>query len=95
MHAYRMGFLSNSKSRQHLIIPIHASGLRPRSAGSNFNESVAELNSLGYSFVQECVEKGISPYWDCSPDNTGSIRVAKTIGLSSSFDYKIFWYNLT
>jgi len=49
---------------------------------------------FGYSFVQECVEKGISPYWDCSPDNTGSIGVAKTIGLSSSFDYKIFWYNL-
>ncbi|MFC6333118.1 GNAT family N-acetyltransferase [Paenibacillus septentrionalis] len=44
---------------------------------------------------KRCVEKGISPYWDCSPDNTGSIGVAKTIGLSSSFDYKIFWYNLT
>lgn len=51
--------------------------------------------AVARAFVQECVEKGIQPYWDCSPDNTGSIGVAQTIGLSSSFDYKIFCYNLS
>ena len=51
--------------------------------------------AVASAFVQECVQKGIKPYWDCSPDNIGSIRTAKSIGLSSSFDYKIFWYNFS
>jgi len=48
--------------------------------------------AVARAFVQECTKKGINPYWDCSPDNIGSIRLAKTIGLSSIFDYKIYWY---
>jgi len=51
--------------------------------------------AVARAFMQECVKKGIHPYWDCSPGNIGSIRLAKTIGLSPSFDYKIYWYNFT
>ncbi|WP_212949290.1 GNAT family N-acetyltransferase [Paenibacillus cookii] len=47
------------------------------------------------AFVRECMQKGIHPYWDCNPGNTGSIRLAKSIGMSPSFDYQIFWYNLS
>ncbi|MNP72003.1 GNAT acetyltransferase [compost metagenome] len=51
--------------------------------------------AVARAFVQECMQKEIYPYWDCSPDNSGSIRLAKTIGMSLNFDYKIFWYNFT
>jgi len=51
--------------------------------------------AVARAFVQECIQKGISPYWDCTPRNTGSIRIAKTIGMSHDFDYKIFWYELS
>lgn len=46
------------------------------------------------AFVQECKHKGIVPYWDCTPLNTGSIRLAKALGLSHDFDYRIFRYDL-
>ena len=45
-------------------------------------------------FIQECTCKGIRPYWDCSPDNIGSIRLAKAVGLTHEFDYQIFSYEL-
>lgn len=34
------------------------------------------------SFVEECGRVGIHPYWDCSPDNAGSIRLAQGVGMS-------------
>ncbi|MGF7047837.1 GNAT superfamily N-acetyltransferase [Paenibacillus sp. DS2015] len=45
------------------------------------------------AFVEECKIKGIVPYWDCSPENTGSIRLAESVGMSLNFNYKIFWYD--
>ncbi|WP_438350707.1 GNAT family N-acetyltransferase [Paenibacillus sp. FA6] len=50
--------------------------------------------SVARAFVEECKLNGINPYWDCSPENTGSIRLAKSVGMSLCFNYKIFWYNL-
>ncbi|KOR90752.1 GNAT family N-acetyltransferase [Paenibacillus solani] len=47
------------------------------------------------AYVKECSQKGIQPYWDCSPDNTGSIRIAEGIGMIPDFDYRIFWYGIT
>lgn len=47
------------------------------------------------AYVNECNQRGIQPYWDCSPDNTGSIRIAETIGMIPDFDYRIFWYGVT
>lgn len=56
---------------------------------SNYGTAVAS------AFLQECIQKGIHPYWDCTPENTGSIRIAKTIGMTPDFDYQIFWYGLS
>jgi len=56
---------------------------------SNYGTAVAN------AFVQECIQNKIHPYWDCTPENTGSIRIAKTIGLSPNFDYQLFWYDLS
>lgn len=46
------------------------------------------------AFVKECCQHNFQPYWDCSPDNMGSIRLAEGAGLSLDFSYPIFWYNL-
>lgn len=53
----------------------------------NYGAAVAK------AFIQECMQRGINPYWDCTPDNTGSIRLAQTVGLAHSFDYQIYWYD--
>lgn len=44
------------------------------------------------AYVQDCKQQGIYPYWDCSPDNAGSIRLAESVGMVLSFNYQIFWY---
>ncbi|WP_336780849.1 GNAT family N-acetyltransferase [Paenibacillus illinoisensis] len=46
------------------------------------------------AYAEECKARGVHPYWDCSPSNTGSIRLAKGIGLSLDFNYKVYWYDL-
>lgn len=56
---------------------------------SNYGAAVAK------AFVRECTQKGIHPYWDCTPENTGSIRLAELIGMSHYFDYQIFYYKLS
>jgi hypothetical protein len=56
---------------------------------SNYGKWVAR------AFVEECRNKGIQPYWDCSPDNAGSIRLAEGVGMSLNFDYRVYWYNLS
>lgn len=50
--------------------------------------------AVAKSFVGECIQKDVHPYWDCSPENAGSIQLAKAIGLSPKFDYQIFWFDL-
>ncbi|MBY0165475.1 GNAT family N-acetyltransferase [Paenibacillus lautus] len=54
----------------------------------NYGAAVAQ------AFVQECLQKGIRPYWDCTPENAGSIRLAEKVGMSPDFDYQISWYGL-
>ncbi|MCT1399447.1 GNAT family N-acetyltransferase [Paenibacillus sp. p3-SID867] len=54
----------------------------------NYGAAVAQ------AFVQECLQKGIRPYWDCTPENTGSIRLAEKVGMTPDFDYQISWYGL-
>lgn len=50
--------------------------------------------AVAYAFIEECKRKGVDPYWDCMPENTGSNRLAKKMGMSLSFDYPIVWYNI-
>ena len=47
------------------------------------------------SFVEECGRVSIHPYWDCSPDNAGSIRLAQGVGMSLDFNYRVYWYDLS
>ncbi|MBU5356262.1 GNAT family N-acetyltransferase [Paenibacillus barcinonensis] len=46
------------------------------------------------AYMKQCHRVGIRPYWDCMPDNTGSIRLAQSIGLSLDFDYQVYWYTI-
>ncbi|WP_440117811.1 GNAT family N-acetyltransferase [Paenibacillus sp. QZ-Y1] len=50
---------------------------------------------VAQAYAAECRRTGIHPYWDCSPDNAGSIRLAQGIGMSLDFNYKVYWYNIT
>lgn len=50
--------------------------------------------AVSYAFIEECKRKGVDPYWDCMPENIGSNGLAKKMGMSLSFDYPIFWYNI-
>ncbi|WP_339785138.1 GNAT family N-acetyltransferase [Paenibacillus sp. FSL R7-0313] len=47
------------------------------------------------AFVEECGRVGIHPYWDCSPDNAGSIHLAQGVGMSLDFNYRVYWYDLS
>ncbi|WP_225228994.1 GNAT family N-acetyltransferase [Paenibacillus gallinarum] len=51
--------------------------------------------AVAEAYIEECKRKGVDPYWDCMPENVGSVRLAKKMGLSLSFDYRILWYNIT
>lgn len=55
---------------------------------SNYGTAVA------HALVQEYIQRGIEPYWDCTPENTGSKRIAEAVGLAHDFDYRIFWYGI-
>ncbi|WP_434752210.1 GNAT family N-acetyltransferase [Paenibacillus amylolyticus] len=47
------------------------------------------------AYMSECNEAGLCPYWDCTPDNTGSIRLAQSAGLSLDFNYQVYWYSIS
>jgi hypothetical protein len=51
--------------------------------------------AVANALVRDYIQQGIHPYWDCTPENTGSIRIAQAIGLTPDFDYQIFWYGLS
>lgn len=53
-------------------------------------------NKLGQmaasSVVDECVSKGMIPYWDCEEANKPSNAIAKKIGLEKSFSYNVYLF---
>ncbi|WP_128100991.1 GNAT family N-acetyltransferase [Paenibacillus sp. DCT19] len=64
-------------------------------------ETVEAYRNRGYAavvakaFVEACRREGLQPYWDCSPDNTGSVRLAERVGMVFDFDYSVYWYPLS
>lgn len=42
------------------------------------------------SFINHCIEKNITPRWDCSVGNPASISMANTIGFESPLRYSVF-----
>lgn len=47
------------------------------------------------AYMNECNDRSLRPYWDCSPDNIGSIRLAHGAGLSLDFNYQVYWYSIS
>ncbi|MGR3764180.1 GNAT family N-acetyltransferase [Rossellomorea sp. NS-SX7] len=46
-----------------------------------------------HSFVQDCIDNHITPYWDCMEINESSVSVAESIGFKNTFNYS--WYSIT
>lgn len=42
---------------------------------------------VAHSFVEECLNNNLVPYWDCMESNKPSIAVAENIGFKIAFDY--------
>lgn len=42
------------------------------------------------SFINHCIEKNITPRWDCSVDNPASISMANTMGFENPTRYSVF-----
>ncbi|MEC1635012.1 GNAT family N-acetyltransferase [Bacillus mojavensis] len=45
----------------------------------------------GSTFINECLENGVSPSWDCNVSNKSSIHLAKKLGFEISTNYSIFF----
>lgn len=45
---------------------------------------------LGKTFIDECLEKGIIPNWDCDVANISSRKLAEKLGFDSPIKYSIF-----
>jgi len=45
--------------------------------------------------LQECAERDIIPHWQCSLDNTPSLRVAEKLGFVPKRDYTAHWVPFT
>ncbi|WP_424237564.1 GNAT family N-acetyltransferase [Bhargavaea ginsengi] len=46
------------------------------------------------AFVEECLEQGLVPYWDCMESNKPSVAVAENLGFRNVFDYKGYEFKL-
>lgn len=50
--------------------------------------------SVAQAFLEECISKKIEPYWDCMEQNLPSIAVAKNIGLTKDFSYRLYEFSI-
>jgi hypothetical protein len=48
---------------------------------------------VAHSFVKDCIENNITPYWDCMEINKPSVSVAENIGFKNKFNY--IWYSIS
>jgi GNAT acetyltransferase len=48
--------------------------------------------TVAHSFVKDCVENHITPYWDCMEINKPSVSVAENLGFKNTFNY--IWYRI-
>ncbi len=47
---------------------------------------------VAHSFVKDCIENNMTPYWDCMEVNIPSNSVAENIGFNNKFNY--IWYSI-
>ncbi|MFD1445247.1 GNAT family N-acetyltransferase [Oceanobacillus profundus] len=45
---------------------------------------------LGMSFIDKCLEKRLTPRWDCDVENISSIKLAAKLGFVNPVEYSIF-----
>ena len=50
--------------------------------------------NLAYACVQECLERGLEPIWQCWDDNLPSLAVARKTGFVCQQEYTVFKMNL-
>jgi GNAT superfamily N-acetyltransferase len=58
----------------------------PQHQGNKLAQKVA------HSFVKECLENNITPYWDCMEINKPSVSVVESIGFENTYNY--IWYRI-
>ncbi|MCA1057667.1 GNAT family N-acetyltransferase [Rossellomorea aquimaris] len=46
--------------------------------------------NLGKLFIDECLEKGLTPHWDCDVENVSSIKLAEKLGFEHPIRYSLF-----
>ena len=49
---------------------------------------------VAHSFVEECLENNMVPYWDCMETNKPSVAVAENIGFRNEFNYVGYYFSL-
>lgn len=53
---------------------------------------------LGYvvaqGFIRECIEKNITPTWDCFISNVASLKLAEKLGFQRKFTYPFYSFNI-
>ncbi|MFP3340483.1 GNAT family N-acetyltransferase, partial [Micrococcus sp. SIMBA_131] len=47
---------------------------------------------VAHSFVQECLENHLTPYWDCMEINHPSVSIAENLGFENTLNY--VWYRV-
>ncbi|HDR7795546.1 TPA: GNAT family N-acetyltransferase [Bacillus luti] len=47
---------------------------------------------IAHSFVKECLENNIIPYWDCMELNKPSVAVVESIGFTNVFNYVGYYF---
>lgn len=49
---------------------------------------------VAHSFVKDCFENHMVPYWDCMEMNKPSVAVAENIGFKNEFNYTGYYFSL-
>ncbi|RAN87531.1 GNAT family N-acetyltransferase [Bacillus sp. SRB_28] len=48
--------------------------------------------TIAHSFVKECLENNIIPYWDCMEINKPSVAVVENVGFTNVFNYVGYYF---
>ena len=69
---------------------IHAIDIETKE--SHRRKGYAEI--VSQAFVENCINMGFQPHWDCMAENTASIRLAEKLGFTKCNEYTLFSFSL-